>query len=167
MRWRPTPSKYHLGCQLQDHPRTFQGGTSGATVCDGFGMILLPWHMWSTVPQGTPPWWYSPLPPVSPKTAKDIAKGVWTEPKVHKRGHPKNNAENNAEKKKRKVCEKCSQNDTKLEAEMDEISMRFRNLRFLCFCRGYNVKIFFFYMTRGTYRPKNDGKTMQKSGWNK
>ena len=61
-------------------------------------MILWPGHRWSTVPQGIPPWWYSPLPPVSPKTAKDIAKGVWTEPKVHKRGHPKNNAENNVEK---------------------------------------------------------------------
>ena len=30
---------------------------------------------------------------------------------------------------------------TKMEAEMDEITMRFPNLRFLCFYKEYNVKI--------------------------
>jgi len=38
---------------------------------------------------------------------------------------------------------KGSQNDAKMDAKIDENSMRFRNLRFLCFCREYNVKIVF------------------------
>ena len=35
------------------------------------------------------------------------------------------------------------QNDAKMDAKIIEKSMRFRNLRFLVFCKEYNVKIVF------------------------
>ena len=42
-----------------------------------------------------------------------------------------------------KCIRKCSQNDAKPMAEIDDKSMNVRNLRFLVFCEGYNVKIVF------------------------
>ena len=37
----------------------------------------------------------------------------------------------------------CSQHDTKTVSNIDDKSMKFRNLRFLVFCQEYNVKIVF------------------------
>ena len=51
-------------------------------------------------------------------------------------------AKNDAEKDE-KMMQKGSQNDAKMDAKMDKKSMRFQNLRFLCFCKEYNVKIGF------------------------
>ena len=45
-----------------------------------------------------------------------------------------------------KVCVflgNCSQNDAKMGSKIDGKSTNFRNLRFLVFCREYNVKIVF------------------------
>ena len=43
-------------------------------------------------------------------------------------------------KKYRKVMPKGSQDDAKMDAKFVQKSMRFGNLRFLVFCRVYNVK---------------------------
>ena len=51
-------------------------------------------------------------------------------------------AKNDAEKEW-KLIPKGSQNDAEMDAEINENSIRFRNLRFIVFCREYNVKIFF------------------------
>ena len=42
-----------------------------------------------------------------------------------------------------KIMRKCFQNDAKTMSEIDDKSMKFRNLRFLVFCEEYNVKIVF------------------------
>ena len=42
-----------------------------------------------------------------------------------------------------KCIRKCSQNDAKTMSNIDDKSMKFRNLRFLVFCEEYNVKIVF------------------------
>ena len=42
-----------------------------------------------------------------------------------------------------KIVRKFVQNDAKPMAEIDDKSMNVRNLRFLVFCEGYNVKIVF------------------------
>ena len=58
--------------------------------------------------------------------------------KSQKKRRLKIDAKNDAEKDE-KIIPKGSQND----AKMDKKSMRFRNLRFFCFCREYSVKIVF------------------------
>ena len=55
---------------------------------------------------------------------------------------PKFDAKNDAEKDE-KIMPKGFQNDDKIDAKMDKKSIGFRNLRFLCFCREYSVKIGF------------------------
>ena len=51
-------------------------------------------------------------------------------------------AKNDAEKES-KMMPKGFQNDAKMDAKIDEKTMRFRNLRFLDFCEEYNVKLLF------------------------
>ena len=47
-------------------------------------------------------------------------------------------AKNDAEKES-KMMPKGFQNDAKMDAKIDEKTMRFRNLRFLVFYKEYNV----------------------------
>ena len=51
-------------------------------------------------------------------------------------------AKTDAEKES-KMMPKGSQTDAKMDAKMEENSMRFWNLRFLVFCIEYNVQIVF------------------------
>ena len=60
---------------------------------------------------------------------------------------------------------KGCQNDTKTEAEIDEKTMRFPNLRFLCFYREYNVKIVFLHEQRSQKQIQIRQKSVRKWGW--
>ena len=76
------------------------------------------------------------------KIAYDSVKGSPNGAKSLKTRRLNNDVKNDAEKDAN-VMPKGSQNDAKMDAEINKKSMRFRNLRFLCFCREYNVKIVF------------------------
>ena len=96
------------------------------------------------------------------KMAYDSVKGSPNGAKSVKKQNLKIDAKNDTEKDA-KMMPKGSQNDAKMDAKIDEKSMRFRNLRFLCFCREYNVKIFFLqeqaYQKSTTNPSKIDAKT--------
>ena len=64
------------------------------------------------------------------------------EPKVVKKGHLKMDAKNGGEKET-KIMPNGFQNDAKMDAKIDEKTMRFRNLRFLVFYKESNVQIVF------------------------
>ena len=107
------------------------------------------------------------------KIDKMAANGVQGRPKgakSRKKGHPKNDVNIDAEKDE-KIMPKGSQNDAKMDAKIDEKSIRFPNLRFLGFCREYNVKIVFLHdqgCQKSTKNPckndvrKHDAKMSQK-----
>ena len=62
---------------------------------------------------------------------------------------------------------KGSQNDAKMDAKIDEKTVRFRNLRFLVFYREYNVKIVFLHDQGYQNQPQINQKSMQKRGQKK
>ena len=62
-------------------------------------------------------------------------------------------------KKKWTWCQKAP----KMDAEIDDKSMWFRNLRFLCFCREYNVKIVFLHEQGYQKSTKNPSKIDAKT----
>ena len=73
--------------------------------------------------------------------------------------HPKIYAE-----KVSKMYAKRVQNETKMDAKINEKTMRFRNLRFLVFYKEYNVQIIFYMIRYAENRSKTDQKSMQKRG---
>ena len=67
-------------------------------------------------------------------------------------------------KKYRKLMAKGSQNDAKMDAKIIEKSMRFRNLRFLGFCKEYKLKIVFLHDQGYQKQAKINQKSMPKKG---
>ena len=57
---------------------------------------------------------------------------------------------------------KGSQNDAKMDAKIIEKSMRFWNLRFLVFCKEYNLKIVFLH-DQGYQKQAKINQNLQKS----
>ena len=67
-------------------------------------------------------------------------------------------------KKFRKLMPKGFQNDAKIDAKIIEKSMRFRNLRFLVFCKVCNVKIVFLHDQGDQKQAQIKQKSMPKRG---
>ena len=66
--------------------------------------------------------------------------------------------------KETKSMAKDSQNDAKTDAQINEISMRCRNLRFLVFRKEYSVKIVFLHDQGDQNQTQINQKSVPKRG---
>ena len=91
---------------------------------------------------------------------------AWGRPKGSKnpeKKHPKI-FEKMMPKKVTKCIPKAFQNDAKTDTKIIEKTMRFRNLRFLGFCKEYKLKIVFLHDLGNQKQAKIDQKSMPKRG---